>query len=325
MAKKIEDMMNDDTTPETIEGKEKPKERERIEVDTVDTGEIHIDLAETEGKEDDDKDNEPEDAKPSRRDRRRMRFDEARETAIRAEERAKALEAENVRLRELALRETRAPREEQKNQIEQYDEDLKKVRKDQQMIYEAYQGAYGSKTLTAEQAQQYIDRANELKEREAEILFNKHSARVEAGKPKPDPQAAEVFAIRMQYPDIFSDDRVRMYANGEFQKLQAMGQPNNRDTLEKAIDAARRYYRLGQYKLQTPTAAHRAMYTSAPRGNGGEGRSSEESSTVVKVTPAMRKMANSFAPHIKNEEARIKHWMKSVGSETVLNLAADKK
>lgn len=114
-------------------------------------------------------------------------------------------------------------------------------------------------------------------------------------------------AIRARHQDVYSNPKAVLYAEGEFRKLRALGKADSRDTLDEAMNSARRAFRMGGQP--EPSASQRSKFAGAPRGYGG----GEREPGVVKMTAELRRMANAKYSHIKDEEKRYKLWANREG------------
>jgi hypothetical protein len=97
------------------------------------------------------------------------------------------------------------------------------------------------------------------------------------------------------------------YAEGEFRKLRATGRPDSQETLDLAMNAARRAFNLT--KEPPPSDVQKSRFAGSPRGQGAPGREPG----VVRMTPELRRMANAKYSHVKDEEARYKLWANKEG------------
>jgi hypothetical protein len=113
-------------------------------------------------------------------------------------------------------------------------------------------------------------------------------------------------AIRARHSDVYQKPAAVAYAEGEFRKLVATGRADSQETLELAMNAARRAFGLG--KEPGPTEAQRSRFAGPPRG-----QSSVREPGVVRMTPELRRMANAKYSHVKDEEKRYKLWANNEG------------
>jgi hypothetical protein len=63
-------------------------------------------------------------------------------------------------------------------------------------------------------------------------------------------------AIRTRHQDVYAKPQAVAYAEGEFRKLRAMGKPDSQETLDLAMNAARRAF--GINKEPAPSATERS-------------------------------------------------------------------
>jgi hypothetical protein len=114
-------------------------------------------------------------------------------------------------------------------------------------------------------------------------------------------------SIRARHEDVYAKPQAVQYAEGEFRKLRAMGKPDNADTLDAAMNAARRAF--GMSKEPPPSDVQKSRFAGSPRGNAAPGREPG----VVRMTPELRRMANAKYSHVKDEEQRYKLWANREG------------
>lgn len=114
-------------------------------------------------------------------------------------------------------------------------------------------------------------------------------------------------AIRTRHEDVYQKPAAVAYAEGEFRKLRATGKPDSAETLDLAMNAARRAF--GLSKEPAPTETQKSRFTGSPRGQAAPGREPG----VVRMTPELRRMANAKYSHVKSEEERYKLWANKEG------------
>lgn len=113
--------------------------------------------------------------------------------------------------------------------------------------------------------------------------------------------------IRTRHEDVYAKPQAVAYAEGEFRKLRATGKPDSQETLDLAMNAARRAF--GLSKEPPPSDVQKSRFTGSPRGQAVPGREPG----VVRMTPELRRMANAKYSHVKDEEARYKLWANREG------------
>ena len=114
-------------------------------------------------------------------------------------------------------------------------------------------------------------------------------------------------AIRARHGDVYQKPAAVAYAEGEFRKLRATGKPDSAETLDAAMNAARRAF--GLSREPAPSEAQKSRFAGPPRGQAVPGREPG----VVRMTPELRRMANAKYSHVKDEEARYKLWANKEG------------
>lgn len=113
--------------------------------------------------------------------------------------------------------------------------------------------------------------------------------------------------IRTRHGDVYEKPAAVAYAEGEFRKLRATGKPDSQETLDLAMNAARRAF--GLSKEPPPSDVQKSRFAGSPRGQAAPGREPG----VVRMTPELRRMANAKYSHVKDEEARYKLWANKEG------------
>lgn len=124
--------------------------------------------------------------------------------------------------------------------------------------------------------------------------------------------------ISREHGDVYAaGPRAIAYSRGEFQKLVALGEPDNAATLKKAMDATRVAFSIGRGS-PAPTSSQKDKFMGAPRGGNGNG-GSQTGPTAIKMTREFRAMANAMYPDEKDDMKRYKMWANGPGREFLKN------
>jgi hypothetical protein len=299
------------------------------EDDDIDSGadedsEPEIDLSEAEpeisiGEDDDER------PSPSRQERRRARFNDVKERAERAEREA---EEAKRRLNDLEQRASQYPDPRQLqayllgnqrgNQPDPIDAELKNVYQQQTQLADVWNARRSAGNLTPAEQNEMIERARDLDEKRVDLLNRRTLMRTGVGQVDPDAIHKQVLhaQIRQRHGDVYANQRQLQYADGEYQRLRALGEPDSMDTLDRAMDAARK--RFGQQAKYTrhrepPSSSERARFTGTTSGGGGNKPASERK--TLKLTPELKQMADAALSHIKDERARYQQFANTVGKK----------
>lgn len=119
--------------------------------------------------------------------------------------------------------------------------------------------------------------------------------------------------LQRDHGDVYAaGPRALAYSRGEFQKLIALGHPDNAATVAKAMDATRSAFGINGRQPE-PTKNQRDRFAGPPRGgSGGAGGSAP---TSIKMTKELRRMADAMYPEEPDEQKRYKKWANGPGRE----------
>jgi hypothetical protein len=318
----------DDDTDEIRRANERDSEKVREAADEEvkppkgDEDVVEIDLNEVEKEEADKAERED---RGGRQERRRDRYREQTEAARAAEERAAAAERERdeERTRRIAY-ETQIATQQRAPQQEADPEgaEILRVRAERESVHAAYQARVARGGITPQEEQEFRAKAYELNDREDQAKFLRNQ-RMHGGGQRGLTQQDVAREAQKQYllntfPDVFThpDKRVLQYVSATHDQLLAAGHRPGNETLQMAISATRKQFRLGpQQRAPEPNEASRRRLSGGGTGGGG-GRpvAGGDEPTVVKMSAAQRKMAEAAFGHLPPAAAH-KQWAKTVGKK----------
>jgi hypothetical protein len=254
---------------------------------------------------------EPEDD-DTREEKKLNRFREQVEGRARAEEQARIYKEELDRFRMGQYQPPAAP------PPEKPDDPIKRAMDDNYdsrvRLFEAYQAKVQGGTLSADESQKYLNESRRLEEKQQELIAQKVLR--EQGVGQQDPNAALQQTIQARYFDIVSNPQVRQWTIGRYHQRIAEGASSDPNSviplLDDIADEARQRFRIGKYRNgPPPSEATKARHTGTP--SPATPKTEPTGKKKIKMTPELRKMADAFAPHIKNDKERWQHWVNGPG------------
>lgn len=123
--------------------------------------------------------------------------------------------------------------------------------------------------------------------------------------------ASESARYRHQYSDVQSNAQANMYARGQYDILRAQGHPDSPDTVDMAMNAARRAFGLGRGR-SAPTDRDRDQLT----GYSNTRRTNmDQKNNVVKMGKAEKGMAMAmYGQAFNGDEKKVySTWAKNIG------------
>lgn len=131
--------------------------------------------------------------------------------------------------------------------------------------------------------------------------------------------AAQAQHYNQQYSDVRGNPQANQYARGQYDILRAQGHPDSPETVDMAMNAARRAFSLGRGRY-SPTERDREQLTgfSSTRRTNMEAKNN-----VVKMGKAEKGMAMAmYGQHFNGDEKKVySTWAKNVGLRAQKNLA----
>lgn len=273
-----------------------------------------------------DDEDEEEDGRPSRSERRRQRG----EDLVRAErERREAAEqrAEQTQ-RLLAEALNRALPQQQQQRVDperaRLEQEAKDLRQAQQGLIERHRQLQLEKKLTPDVDAQLQEEAWKLRDRIAQNDILRFAPRQQGPQMSEQQIAAATFRARVmsEHSDVVGNPRAAAAFRAKYIELiQVRGQPDNWQTLETAMDEARRLVGMPpRGGRPAPSAGQKRKYSGVSRGGSGGGG---ESRQTITMTKAQKAMADAQYGHIKDEKKRYQMWVNRAGARAA-NRAAEK-
>lgn len=281
---------------------ETPEENHEIDVTPTDDGDDEEGGLEAEG--------ETEEAKPTRKERRRQRImakerqDEYEERLRQAEQRA--VEAERRAAYEQGQREALA--RQQQSEVDPETEQIKKIRKRKEEINELFLSL--TPEQQAERRAELQEEANQLNEEEVAAIQRRENRRNGIGRPQ-DPMAAVHNSwVQKHASDILAAPvNVQQWGLMRVRQLVVEGYPMTEETVALAAEQTRKAFNMTS---RLPAAARRqgpprSTLTGISSNGTGNGSGSERSTVVMNED--FKKMARARYPNLPPEDA-YKAWAK---------------
>ena len=300
--------------PETEEPavKEAPirqKEKEDAE------GNIEVDLAKVEEEEASEKESQ------SNRDRRRNRYEEQRQAAREASERAEKYERElaEERARRLAYEaQLQTVARPQQPESDPEGEEIMRIRRERENLHKAYQAR--NPAVGTPEYEEFVKRGYELNDREDQAKFLRNQrmyGRQQQGISQQDMRREAVQQrLIATYPDVLSPNvpnNIRQYMFATHQRLIATGAADDETTIQRAADETRKQFRIGGQRAAAsppPPSETAKRRLSGSGASAGPGR--DDAPAVVRMTRDQSRMAERMFPNMKPEKAH-RHWANTVG------------
>lgn len=178
---------------------------------------------------------------------------------------------------------------------------------DSQMHLQMQVEALGNK-ITKDQVDHFTKEARKLDQRKGELLAERVQRRNAPQQGQLEHQA-NLQAMRMQFPEVYSHPAALRWSRGRYEQLVARDpQLEGLDGIKKALDEARQEFGL---RRDPPTENQRSRYAGVSRGGGAAPAGGAP--TKITLTKAQMKMADAAYGHIKDKSARYKAWAQKAG------------
>lgn len=145
-----------------------------------------------------------------------------------------------------------------------------------------YAAAKQSGTASAEQITKWTKDARDLESELAEVRSERSVARLMPVLTQRQQQAV----YQNEYSDVYRNDNAVRFAKAEYDKQLALGRPDTKETVDYAMNEARRQF--GMVSKGQPTDTDRSQLSSS--GNGGRNNVKKGSNKIV-LGKAEKKMA----------------------------------
>lgn len=244
----------------------------------------------------------------TRREKKQRRYDELL-TSAKDEARQAREEAAQLRQRLDALERKDQGNETRANFDQSFQSYMGKLQKEEDDLHAQYSQLESSGRLTKETIDSFRAKARLIEEQKHEARHRYYSMKY---APQQDNTAVSV--LRMEFPDMFDPKHPErfQYANAEFQKRRAKGEPDGGLPMyRKIMEEARVELGLAPRPVDAST---RDRYTS--RGAGSSGGAANDTVTV-KATKSAMSMAQAMFPKLPPEQA-FKEWAKGPGKRAAL-------
>ena len=171
--------------------------------------------------------------------------------------------------------------------------------------WEAYRKAG---QLTRELATEFDGKARELQQRRVDIS----TQRAIASAMPALLQHTQQQRFQAEYGDVRGNQAANRWARGHYDMLVAQGAPESEETVREAMNAARRQFRIGNYR-SAPTQQDRDQFTGFS-GNAGR-RNVSNKDNVVKMGKSEKIMAMAmYGEAFKGDEKKAyAQWAKGPG------------
>ena len=302
------DSSDDDTSESTREQASELKKK--ISAEPADEGvELEVD------EEDEDDEDEPQQAAPTRQEKRRNRYRELEERRRDAERRAEEAE-HRARLAEL---QHARPQQSQEPQEDPHEQELNAAYEEQSQLNQEWEEVLNAvpagQAVPTGVAAAYRKRAIELQKR----INDAHAERVVARR-QPQGGTQNDFVrqrLEVDYPDIMSNGRAQTYLRARAaQILVERGQEQlTWQVVQEAAEQTMRGFLKKTPQRGAPSANDRQRYTGIGRGAGSGGSGGGRSITMDRH---QQKMAEGMYPDLPAKQAHQK-WANTVGKKLLAN------
>lgn len=192
-------------------------------------------------------------------------------------------------------------------QTDQYQSELDSIDEQEKSLGIQFEADKASGRLTKQSLDAYHAKAREFQYRKSQIAANR--AIREVVPELLQQQQAQHF--RLQYSDVYSDQRATAYAQGRYQQYLAMGEQDSPQLVEKAMNEARIQFKMAGANHMSPTAKDRAQLT----GVGGGGTMKAKTDNTVRMGKAEKAMAMAmYGEKFNGDEKKVyETWAKGPG------------
>jgi len=260
----------------------------------------------------DDEPEEREDDRPSRSERRANRYREQVDRAEQAERRAKELED---RLSWLERQQRPEPRAPEPPPAPKPNPELGRIRREQDALQTQYENERLSGTLTQERLVEYQRKYRDLTDQATQAAADELVDRKLEQRLAMYRKEAEAAAVREKHADVYDHGKALQWARGYYHQQLAMGRPDTRALFDESMDAARKNFRLSGHGA--PSQESKSRFVSSSSNSGGARSAGTSPPATIRMTKEFRRMADAFAPHIKDEAKRHQFWVNKVGRKIV--------
>lgn len=174
--------------------------------------------------------------------------------------------------------------------------------------------------MTAESETRLKTRARQIEEAKHDVMTRRSLARQGIQRVDPEQAHRESVArqLREEHQDVYANEKAVQYAQGEYQRLQALGHPDSKKTHDMAMDAAREQFKLGgRSRSRDDLEVDRRRFSGQSKQAGAGGGKTAKSVQVKKGSHEWN-MALAFSSHIKNlsDEQKVQRWVNRVGAKS---------
>lgn len=265
---------------------------------------IEVDLGSPERNEDEAFDLDPPE---DRQDKKRTRYREAVERSEEEREKRLKAEAENAALRAIQSTQMGRPPVPSSDPLQT---EIDGVYNERMRLAEQYNDKRQSGQMSDEEDKSLRAKARELEEKSQRLQYRKVQREDAQNR---DPVQDRIQAIKLRNPDVAENIEAWNWADGRARMRIAKGEQYSQDLVAEVMEETRREFRLGSHRHGSPSDDRtKAAFTAPPRGSGPVQRQSGTPGRV-KMTPAMRRMADAAFPGIKEPKKRYTHWARTAG------------
>ena len=250
--------------------------------------------------EDDDDDEEPEAPGPSRREKRQQRKAIIDENAQLREREARAREtaAQALGYAQALSQRQAAPQ----NQEDPWEQERKALQAEQDLLVREFE--LKKANLTSADADDFKRRAWAFEEKKAAY----HARRSQPQNQEQDQRARDQMTLMARYPDIMTNDRVRIWAERRYDQRRIETNRNDWELRDQVVEEAREQFGMKPKRRDDREPAMRRKLTGMPKGGSGGGG---EQPGRIQLTKDQVKEADVAYPHLPPEK-RYKHFAKVI-------------
>lgn len=189
-----------------------------------------------------------------------------------------------------------------------FDAELEALQAEATTAYQALQAKGANRTQADVDA--YNRKARDIEKKK--LVIGARMANAQDGIRPVNPNEAIQALLRAENPDIYDNPKAFAFARNEFERMRILGQPDTRQTFEKAMAATREALNIAPPRGAPPSDTRRRQFEGGPRGRSAGSSGGEDRSDAITMTAPLRKIARAAYPGLPEVEA-YKKWAKTAG------------
>ncbi len=247
-----------------------------------------------------------EEEKVSRNEKRANRYQDAKDERDSHRDRANRLEAELAVARSQSQQQIHRPAAPMDDPLEKELDDTYNQRK---QVFSAWEAKRAQGSMTQQDSDDYMNQARKLERKERDLEGDIRDRKRNASR---DPNELIRAQIQARHMDVYGDNKAVNWAEGLYQQKIAEGDKDSMELLDDCMDKARMQFRIGKKGRAGHESSKRDQqrFAGPPRGAGA---AAGPPTRTIKMTHDMRRMADEYGRHIKDQGERMQHWVNGPG------------